>query len=91
MSDELRVNATVLAYVSPQITEAQAKAERWLIVGGILRLDDGRIYGWRYGHVYRDFTTPDKLAPGCRVSCQVDSADPGFATRVSWHLVKAEP
>jgi hypothetical protein len=82
--DVSRQTGTVLYYVTAP--DDQQRVRRFDIVQGIVQADDGWIYAWRFGHVYRDFTTADKLQPGCRVSFEVDPQDPVFATGLSWKL-----
>lgn len=82
MTEQAREAGTVLFYIDAP--DDQQRARRFEIIQGVLRADSGWIYAWRLGSVYRDFTTPEKLQPGCRVSFEVDPKDPSMATRLSW-------
>lgn len=96
MSDAIRQNGTILFSIeapedqSRWFYEQRKGIDAWRTLSplqGVLRADNGWIYGWREGHSYRDFTTPDKLQPGCRVAFEVSAHDPALATGLSWHLV----
>lgn len=85
----MRHDGVVLAYVSEDQSEAQFRALKYNSVAGLLLSDDdGFIYAWRIGSVYRDGTTPDKLQAGCRLTFEVDARDPGFVTALSFKDVK---
>jgi hypothetical protein len=85
MTEPIRQEGTILfSVIAP---DDQQRARRFDIVEGVLRADNGWIYAWRLGHTYRDFTTFDKLQPGCRVSFEEDPKEPLFATRVSWRML----
>ena len=86
MSDA-RQAGIVLFYV--QALDDQQQARRFDIIQGILRADNGWIYAWKLGHSYRDFTTMDKLQPGCRVSFEVMPDQPYLATGLSCHYARA--
>lgn len=80
--DAPRQTGTVLFYVEPP--EDQQRAQRFEIIQGLLRADSGWIYAWKLGHSCRDFTTMDKLQPGCRVSFDVLRDQPYLATGLSF-------
>lgn len=80
--DAPRQAGTILFYVEPP--EDQQRAQRFEIIQGLLRADSGWIYAWKLGHSYRDFTTMDKLQPGCRVSFDVLAHQPYLATGLSF-------
>lgn len=82
MSTQPRHVGTVLFYV--RAPDDQQHAHRFDVVQGILRADNGWIYAWRIGSVYRDMTTPEKLQPGCRVSFEIDANTSYLATGLSF-------
>lgn len=82
MTDTPRQAGTILFYVEPP--EDQQRAQRFEIVQGMLQADNGWIYAWKLGHSYRDFTTMDKLQPGCRVSFEITPGQPYLATGLSF-------
>jgi hypothetical protein len=86
MPDDMRQMGTILFYVDAP--DDQQRVRRFDIVQGVLRADSGWIYAWLFGHVYRDFTTPEKLQPGCRVSFSVLPDRPYLATEISYKPLK---
>lgn len=84
--DDKRHVGTILFYT--ESPDDQQRAHRFEIVQGVLRDEgNGWVYAWKLGRSYRDFTTPDKLQAGCRVTFEIDPKEPWCATGLSYRGV----